>query len=121
MQMEEKLPPEERTLGGYPGTRQDVTIILVPNGVPLSCYKEQKLALIHLHSHVLSSHCKYFNTCLSDRWKKSTLPSTLIEFVLEVQTDVQYYFECFSNMYPPFVKSFQGVTECGASESGLTD
>lgn len=109
--MEEKLPPEERTLGGDFGTGQDVTIILVPNGVPLSCYKEQKLALIHLHSHVLSSHCKYFNTCLSDRWKKSTLPSTLIEFVLEVQTDVQYYFECFSNMYPPFLKTFHGVTQ----------
>lgn len=114
LQMEQKVPgqaPEERTLGGDPGTGQDVTIILVPNGVPLSSYKDQKLALIHLHSNVLSSHCKYFNTCLSDRWKKSTLPSASIEFVLEVQTDVQYYFDCFSNMYSPFAKNFQGARQ----------
>lgn len=112
--MEPKLPgpsPEERILGGEPGTGQDVTIILVPNGVPLSWYKDQKLALIHLHSNVLSTHCKYFNTCLRDRWKKSALPSASIEFVLEVQTDIQYYFDCLSNMYSPFVKSFQDVKQ----------
>ena len=99
--------PEERTFGGAPGTGQDVTIILIPNG---GC-KDQKLGVIHMHSNILRVHSKYFDTCLSDRWTTSSSSQSPLQFSLEVQADIKFYFHCFSSMYLPFPqnRSFGGI------------
>ena len=97
---------QERILGD-PGTGQDVTVILVDVGP-----RDQKLARIHLHSKVLSAHSKYFNTALSNRWTNSSASTSdnPLEFTLEIQTAVDYYFDCFSSMYAsPNKREFQGV------------
>jgi hypothetical protein len=53
---------------------------------------------------------KYFETCLSERWRKPTCtPSSSVEFVLEVHSDVKCYIDCFSRMYSPFLKDFRNV------------
>lgn len=100
---------EERTFGGMKDAVQDVSIILV---VPSGGTKVKKLACIRLHSNVLSNRSKYFSTCLSERWNGPGAPckSSPMEFVLEAQTGVESYFDCFSRMYSPF-KIFESVEQ----------
>lgn len=88
---------------------QDVAVRLVSNGGE-SEHHEKTLLVLNVHSSRLSRCSKYFETCLSERWRKSsTTPPSLIEFVLEVHGDVQCYTDCFSRMYSPFLKDFRDV------------
>lgn len=96
--------PTERTLGGEPGSGQDVAILLVPSGGSPG----EKLAVIRMHSRVLSFHSKYFNTCWSERWNQAGSSSESVECILEVQTDVEYYVDCFTRMYS-LAKTFENV------------
>lgn len=88
---------------------QDVAVRLVSKGTLQS---EQLLLVLKVHSNRLSRCSKYFETCLSERWRKQ--PSTpsesfFIEFVLEVHADVSCYTDCFTRMYSPFLKDFQDI------------
>ncbi|KAG0564440.1 hypothetical protein M758_8G107100, partial [Ceratodon purpureus] len=94
---------------------QDVAVYLVPNGTNLtgrnveSEHYEKTLVVLKVHSSRLSRCSKYFETCLSERWRKPSTESSLIEFVLEVHSDVKSYISCFSRMYSPFLKDFHDV------------
>lgn len=70
---------------------------------------EETLAVVKVHSTVLSKYSKYFNTCLSERWRNlGRLPESSSEnlnFVLETQANVDCYFQCFARMYSPLLKS----------------
>lgn len=90
---------------------QDVSIRLVPSGTDLagcsdSEIRDKTLVLVKIHSRRLSQYSKYFETCLSERWRKPNPLSTVSEFFLEVHSDVEYYTACFSRMYSPFQKDF---------------
>lgn len=88
---------------------QDVAIRLVSNrgGNELP---EKPLVVLMVHSSRLSRCSKYFETCLSERWRKpGTAASTLIEFVLEAHADFHCYTDCFTRMYSPFLKDFRDV------------
>ncbi|KAG0609488.1 hypothetical protein M758_8G188400 [Ceratodon purpureus] len=78
---------------------QDVTIRLVRMGLAT----EETLAAVKLHSNVLSTYSKYFNTCLSERWRnlEGSPESSKLNFVLETQADVEFYFDCFARMHSP--------------------
>ena len=95
---------------------QDVAVRLVPSGTNLegsnvdSEHYEKTLVVLMVHSGRLNRFSKYFETCLSERWRKPSTPS-LIEFVLEVQVDVERYIDCFSRMYSPFLKDFWDVKQ----------
>lgn len=94
---------------------QDVAVRLVPNGTNLigrsvdSEHYEKTLVVLKVHSSRLSRCSKYFEICLSERWRKPSTPPSLIEFVLEVHADVECYIDCFSRMYCPFLKNFRDV------------
>jgi hypothetical protein len=95
----------------------DVTICLVPmcyellKGNQLS-KEELVLTKVKIHSSRLRKCSKYFETCLTERWKNpSAAAGSSLEFVLEVHADVVCYTDCFSRMYkPPFFKDFKDVS-----------
>lgn len=53
----------------------------------------------------LNKCSKYFEIFMSERWKK--LSMLFLEFVLEVQVDIECYKDCFLWMYLLFCKGFK--------------
>lgn len=95
---------------------QDVTVFLERNGLGVSGgqedEKKETLAVLRVHSSHLSRCSKYFETCLSERWRKpSGSGSGAVELALEVHADVACYTECFSRMYSSFRKDFGDVKD----------
>ncbi|XP_024404064.1 uncharacterized protein [Physcomitrium patens] len=86
---------------------QDVSVRLVHPGS--GCGKDEHhlvtVAELKMHSSHLNKCSKYFETLMSERWKKLSTPS--LEFVLEVQADTECYKDCFSRMYSPLRKGFK--------------
>lgn len=114
-EMSPELPKMEETVwcGGVE-EGQDVAVRLVPNGTNLIDRGEiehhvKTLLVLKVHSNCLGRCSKYFETCLSERWRKPSTPSSLIEFALEVHADVRFYTDCFTRMYSPFLKDFRDV------------
>lgn len=90
--------------GGRGGEFHNVNVCLVPNGLDSKGSREI-LTVFKVHSSRLSRCSKYFETCMAERWTK---PSST--FLLETQTDIATYTDCFSRMYSsPFLKDFKGV------------
>lgn len=94
--------------GGVGSKCHDVTICLVPNGMVSKGsgdYHREILTVVKVHSSRLSRCSKYFETCMTERWRKPT--ST---FLLETHTDIACYTDCFSRMYSsPFLKDFKDM------------
>lgn len=63
------------------------------------------LATLNLHSERLRYCSKYFLTLLDKRWCDSDTKG-LMEFSLEVHTNVKFYEDCFLRMYAP---NFTGI------------
>lgn len=96
---------------------QDVTVFLERNGLSVNGSQEDEvrketLAVLKMHSSHLSRCSKYFETCLSERWRKpSGSGSAAVELALEVHVDVACYTDCFSRMYSSFRKDFGDVKD----------
>lgn len=84
--------------GGAEEGGQDVTVRLMQH--------EQAVLVIKLHSSHLKRCSKYFETCMSERWRNSSS-----DFVLEVQADINHYTDCFTRMYTPFLKHFGPIQQ----------
>ncbi|KAG0626690.1 hypothetical protein M758_2G144400 [Ceratodon purpureus] len=95
---------------------QDVTVFLERNALSVGGSQEEEkkevLAVLKVHSSQLSDCSKYFETCLSERWRKpSGSASSAVELALEVHADVACYTDCFSRMYSSFRKDFGEVKD----------
>jgi hypothetical protein len=84
----------------------DVTIRLVRNRVAQED-EPKTLAVVKAHSKVLTTYSRYFSTCLSETWKGGKPSAGEFEQSLEVQADVESYFDCFSRMYSLFLGTFE--------------
>lgn len=103
---------------GRATTGQDVSIRLVTNEPePLRVAG----AVIKVHSQVLRTYSKYFKACLSETWAPNSTSSDprFYDFSLELQADVECYFDCFSRMESPLLKNFQIIKDFHDVKSSL--
>ena len=76
---------------------------------------EKTLALLKVHSTQLRRCSKYFETCLSERWRSeagtefSEDELDPFQLILEANAGVTVYKDCFCRMYSPFRKDFRDV------------
>ncbi|KAG0601832.1 hypothetical protein M758_11G141700 [Ceratodon purpureus] len=111
---------------GGPDKGQDITVRLVRSVLSASIVNgrrqediqhsngEEVVAVLKVHSTQLRRCSKYFETCLSARWREADVGSSegaRFELSLEVNADmdVESYVDCFSRMYSPFRKDFRDV------------
>lgn len=90
---------------------QDVSIRLVTDDE----LGQETVAFVKIHSQVLVTYSKYFKACLSERWARDSHT----DFVLELEADVEYYFDCFARMDSPLLKSFNISREFRDVKSSL--
>ncbi|KAG0557641.1 hypothetical protein KC19_11G145700 [Ceratodon purpureus] len=108
---------------GGPDKGQDITVRLVRSvsSAPIvngsqediqHSNGEEVVAVLKVHSTQLRRWSKYFETCLSARWREADVGSSegaRFELSLEIYADVECYIDCFSRMYSPFRKDFRDV------------
>ena len=97
---------------------QDISIRLVLHGLSAKGSQaddhpmgEEALAVLKVHSSQLRRNSKYFETCLSERWREQGAGASdaRLEFSLEANADVACYTDCFSRMYSPSRRDFRDV------------